>query len=493
MGLPLSSRKIAILYQLFDGMHVSALHAAVNFRKHLKVDLSRREVLTLMALFTFWQCKIISPSYNLLLERCVGAKRSTMFTAMKSLEDRGLLIRRSFLDRKDGSRHVVFFLDLPGIFTDECCAQLDSDPKAPITTRHTIEVGRTASTEEILAMVTFADVSQWQEIDCKLTRRKLPLGNFDDLSGFLLPCPDNFPVREEEDPKPELCVAVSDNQGDLFDMLHEAKTQETNNKAAATHGTEDQGAYGTLWPTAATIPGGSAWTPADVEDTSTVPATPAAEESVQERAERIIHDHAGDDVIDAEIIDVEIVEDETPSDTLIDAPVSQELAIATPAVPVKAKKPKKRNDYPDDFEEFWRIYPRHEDKKKAFKVWQTALKNGATADEIIAGAARYAKYRAGEPEQYTKHPSTWLNGDCWENEYSTAGTGYGSGQYGSRMSPEEAADNRAAVSSTFMRTIRMWGFSSMEEYLEHEAAKEKIAREDEEKMYAEQAAILSAF
>lgn len=493
MRLPLSRRKIAILYQLFDGMHVSALHAAVNFRKHLKVDLSRREVLTLMALFTFWQCKIISPSYNLLLERCVGAKRSTMFTAMKSLEDRGLLIRRSFLDRKDGSRHVVFFLDLPGIFTDECCAQLDSDPKAPITTRHTIEVGRTASTEEILAMVTFSDVSQWQEIDCKPARKKLPLDNFDNLSDFLLPCPDNIPAHAEEEPKPDLCVAVSDNQGDLFDMLHEAETQEANNKAKATRSTEYEGAYGTSWPAAATIPGGSTWAPTDVEDTPMVSATPAAGESVQERAERIIRDHSGDDVIDAEIIDVEIVEDETPSDTLIDAPVSQELAIATPAAPVKAKKAKKRNDYPDDFEEFWRTYPRPTEKQPAFKAWKRALKNGATADEIIAGAARYAQYRAGEPERFTKYPATWLNQGLWVEKYLTAGIGYGSGQYGSRMSPEEAADNRAAVSSTFMHTIRMWGFSSMEEYLKHEAVKERIAREDEEMRYAEQAAILNAF
>lgn len=454
-------------------MHVSALHAAVNSRKHLKVDLNRREVLTLMALFTFWQCKIVSPSYNLLLERCVGAKRSTMFSAMKSLEDRGLLIRRSFLDRKDGSRHVVFFLDLPGIFTDECCAELDSDPKAPITTRHTIEVGRTASTEEILAMVTFADVSQWQEISCKTTSKKSPLGFFDDLSGFLLPCPDNVPVHKEEEPEPELCVAVSDNQGDLFDMLHEANTQETSNKAAATHGTEDQGAYGTLWPTAATIPGGSAWVPADVEDTSTVPATPAAGESVQERAERIIRDHTGDDVIDV--------------------PASQELAIATPKAPVKAKKSKKRNDYPDDFEEFWRIYPRREDKKKAFTVWQKALKGGATADEIIAGAVRYAKYRAGEPEQYTKHPATWLNGDCWENEYSTAGIGYGSGQYGSRLSPEEAALNREAIASTFADRLREWGYSSVEEYREHTEGLSRMYREDAEEQRAQELAILNAF
>lgn len=454
-------------------MHVSALHAAVNFRKHLKVDLSRREVLTLMALFTFWQCKIISPSYNLLLERCVGAKRSTMFTAMKSLEDRGLLIRRSFLDRKDGSRHVVFFLDLPGIFTDECCAQLDSDPKSPITTRHTIEVGRTASTEEILAMVTFADVSQWQEINCKLTRRKLPLGNFDDLSGFLLPCPDNFPVREEEEPKPELCVAVSDNQGDLFDMLHEAKTQETSNKAAETHGTEDQGAYGTLWPTAATIPGGSAWAPADVEDTSTVPATPAAGESVQERAEHIIRDH--------------------PSDDMIDVPASQELTITTPKTPVKAKG-NSEGECEKEFAKFYEIFPRHVGRKPAFEAWKKVLKAGKkTAAELIEAAEAYAEYRAGKPKKYTLHPATWLNQERWADEYEEDNTGYGSGQYGSRMSPEEAADNRAAVTSSFIRSIRMQGFSSMEEYLEHDAAMERLSREAAEEEYTERAAILNAF
>lgn len=452
-------------------MHVSALHAAVNFRKHLKVDLSRREVLTLMALFTFWQCKIISPSYNLLLERCVGAKRSTMFTAMKSLEDRGLLVRRSFLDHKDGSRHVVFFLDLPGIFTDECCAQLDSDPKAPITTRHTIEVGRTASTEEILAMVTFADVSQWQEIDCKLTRRKLPLGNFDDLSDFLLPCPDNIPAHAEEEPKPDLCVAVSDNQGDLFDTLHEAKTQETSNKAAATHGTEDQGAYGTLWPTAATIPGGSTWAPADVEDTSTVPATPAAEESVQEHAERIIRDHAGDDV-----------------------PVSQELAIATPKAPVKAKK---SSGYTDDFENFWRTYPRRIEKKSAFKAWKTALKSGATADEITAGAARYAKYRAGEPERFTKHPSTWLNQGCWEDEYSTAGIGYGyNGGNGTGLvarTSEEAEYLRQLDNSCSEMFYRSLGFNSAEEYVEYQRGIAELNAREAEAAYAEAAARRIAF
>lgn len=469
-------------------MHVSALHAAVNSNKHLKVDLSRKEVLTLMALFTFWQCKIISPSYNLLLERCVGAKRSTMFTAMKSLEDRGLLIRRSFLDCKDGSRHVVFFLDLPGIFTDECCAQLDSDPKTPITTRHTIEVGRTASTEEILAMITFTDVSRWQEITCTPTSKKPPLDSFDDMGDFLLPCPDNIPVHEEEEPKPELCVAVSDGQGDLFDMLHEAETQETSNKAKVTRDAENEGGYDTLWPETAEVPGGSNWCPTDVENTSTVSATPAAGESVQERAEGIIRDHPSDDVIDAEIIGAEIVEDETPSDTLIDIPVSQELAIATPVLPVKAKKP---NGYTDDFENFWRTYPRRIEKKSAFKAWKTALKGGATTDEIIAGAARYAKYRAGEPERFTKHPSTWLNQGCWEDEYSTDGSVYGNGYVSGGIvarTPEDAEYFRNLDNACSEMYYRSHGFRTAEEFIEYQRGIAALNARQAEEDYAEAAA-----
>ena len=471
-------------------MHVSALHAAVNSRTHLKVDLSRKEVLTLMALFTFWQCKIISPSYNLLLERCVGAKRSTMFTAMKSLEDRGLLIRRLFLDCKDGSRHVVFFLDLPGIFTDECCAQLDSDPKSPITTRHTIEVGRTASTEEILAMITFADVSRWQEIICTPTRKKSR--NVDDMSDFLLPCPDNLPVREEEEPKPELCVAVSDGQGDLFDMLHEAETKEASNKATATRDSEGEGSYGTLWPETAEVPGGLNWAPTDVEDTSTVSATPAAGESAQERAECIIRDHAGDDVIDAEIIDVEIVEDETPSDTLIDVPVSQELTIAAPAAPVKAKG-NSEGDCEKEFAKFYEIFPRHVGRKPAFEAWKKVLKTGKkTAAELIKAAGAYAKSRAGKPKQYTLHPSTWLNQERWEDEYEEETTGYGYNGYSSggivARTPEDAEYFRnldAACSEMFYRSR---GFSSAEEFIEYQrGVAARNARQAEED-YAEAAA-----
>lgn len=450
----------------------------------VKIKLSTKEALAYAALLSYWGCDTITPTWDALLSRSRLGK-TALSAALDSLEVKRTLERRRFTDRT-GRRHVIYFLNVEALFEKdviEACGMEDDLYK------HSIKEG--ASDSAVLARVHHLNTTGWKSTRFTTKHVKESLApeeesscgyDEDSLEGFLLSgFPNEMPVEE---PREEIYPreGMQPLFGDGADLEDDAQST----PELASDSSDP-------WPTAATIPGGSEWAPDDAEDTSMVFDVPTQRESVQERAERIIRDHPGDDMIDAEIIDVEIVEDETPSDTLIDVPASQELAITTPAVPVKAKKSKKRNDYPDDFEEFWRIYPRHEDKKKAFKVWQTALKNGATADEIIAGAARYAKYRAGEPEQYTKHPSTWLNGDCWENEYSTAGTGYGSGQYGSRISPEEAADNRAAVSSTFMRTIRMWGFSSMEEYLEHEAAKEKIAREDEETMYAEQAAILSAF
>ena len=67
-----------------------------------------------------------------------------------------------------------------------------------------------------------------------------------------------------------------------------------------------------------------------------------------------------------------------------------------------------------EFEEWWKIYPRHVDKKRARQAYQTARKS-ASAEELIQGAQRYAAERVGEPEQYTKHASTWLNAEAWKN------------------------------------------------------------------------------
>ena len=408
----------------------------------VKVKLSTKEALAYAALLSYWGCDTITPTWDALLNRSRLGK-TALSTALDSLEVKRTLERRRFTDRT-GRRHVIYFLNIEALFEKdviEACGLEDDLYK------HSIKEG--TSDNAVLARVRHLNTTGWKSTRFTTKQVKESLApeeesscgyDEDSLEGFLLSgFPDEMPVEE---PLEEIYPreGMQPLFGDGADLEDDAQST----PELASDSSDP-------WPTAATIPGGSEWAPDDTEDTSMVFDTPVQHETVQE------------------------------------------LTVAAHKAPVKAKKSKKRNDYPDDFEEFWRIYPRHEDKKKAFKVWQTALKNGATADEIIAGAARYAKYRAGEPAQYTKHPSTWLNGDCWENEYSTAGTGYGSGQYGSRLSPEEAALNREAIASTFADRLREWGYSSVEEYREHTEGLSRMYREDAEEQRAQELAILNAF
>lgn len=66
------------------------------------------------------------------------------------------------------------------------------------------------------------------------------------------------------------------------------------------------------------------------------------------------------------------------------------------------------------FEDFWAAYPRKVEKKGARAKWDTAVKKADPA-EIIAGAERY-RDDPNRTAKYTKHPTTWLNQGCWEDE-----------------------------------------------------------------------------
>lgn len=77
-------------------------------------------------------------------------------------------------------------------------------------------------------------------------------------------------------------------------------------------------------------------------------------------------------------------------------------------------KPRKRGE-PDGFEEFYAAYPRKTARPAAAKAFAKAMKRAALA-VIVAGARRYAEERAHEDPNFTKHPATWLNNDCWLDE-----------------------------------------------------------------------------
>ena len=83
----------------------------------------------------------------------------------------------------------------------------------------------------------------------------------------------------------------------------------------------------------------------------------------------------------------------------------------------------------DHFEDFWRHYPRGRktakaDARRKFVAIVTGKHKDlrASADEIIAGAMRYAQ-AMGDHHPYVKMPSTWLNGGCWEDEDLAPPTG----------------------------------------------------------------------
>ncbi|UQN29455.1 hypothetical protein [Brachybacterium kimchii] len=69
--------------------------------------------------------------------------------------------------------------------------------------------------------------------------------------------------------------------------------------------------------------------------------------------------------------------------------------------------------YPDEFETWWRAYPRKDDKRKALSPWKTARRS-VSNDVLIEGAERY-RDDPNRSDAYTKLPATWLSGHCWEN------------------------------------------------------------------------------
>jgi len=66
------------------------------------------------------------------------------------------------------------------------------------------------------------------------------------------------------------------------------------------------------------------------------------------------------------------------------------------------------------FDAFWAVYPRKVGKIGAKSCYDRAVKKGADPRQVIAGAVRY-RDDPNRAEEFTKHPSTWLNQGCWDD------------------------------------------------------------------------------
>lgn len=66
------------------------------------------------------------------------------------------------------------------------------------------------------------------------------------------------------------------------------------------------------------------------------------------------------------------------------------------------------------FDAFWRVYPRRVGKQAARRAYERALRH-ADAGVIYRGACRY-RDDPNRADQYTAHPTTWLNAGRWDDD-----------------------------------------------------------------------------
>ncbi|MFD3638260.1 helix-turn-helix domain-containing protein [Streptomyces griseus] len=107
------------------------------------------------------------------------------------------------------------------------------------------------------------------------------------------------------------------------------------------------------------------------------------------------------------------------------SPPAQQNTAATPDEAKPAGKPRTakpaQDEHLDAFGAFWLNYPKKKAREEAKKAWVAALKRGADPERMVTAAAEYARERVGQEAQYTKHPATWLNKGCYDDEPDPAG------------------------------------------------------------------------
>ena len=77
------------------------------------------------------------------------------------------------------------------------------------------------------------------------------------------------------------------------------------------------------------------------------------------------------------------------------------------------------NDISEQFNKFWAMYPRKKGKGQAIKAFEKALLK-TDLETILAGVEAYIEHEDMYDPQFIAHPTTWLNGERWDDEHEEA-------------------------------------------------------------------------
>jgi hypothetical protein len=96
----------------------------------------------------------------------------------------------------------------------------------------------------------------------------------------------------------------------------------------------------------------------------------------------------------------------------------------TPPTPSRTQRSDRVRGYAA-FDLFWQLYPRKENRKRAIEAWKKQRCEKRT-DEILAALRKRIEldWQFAEPDKIP-HPTTWLNGQRWEDEITPRGRGPG--------------------------------------------------------------------
>lgn len=73
----------------------------------------------------------------------------------------------------------------------------------------------------------------------------------------------------------------------------------------------------------------------------------------------------------------------------------------------------------DAFDKFWELYPRKVNKKKAKEKFVKLCTNEETFNKIIEALKKQKLTKQWKDINYVPHPSTWLNGERWNDVVDT--------------------------------------------------------------------------
>ena len=79
--------------------------------------------------------------------------------------------------------------------------------------------------------------------------------------------------------------------------------------------------------------------------------------------------------------------------------------------------PKSPRGYSEEFEKFWKEYPRHDAKQDAFRAFNKAIKD-TTPDNLLKSVRKFKDTEAWQRDdgKYIPYAASWLNGRRWEDD-----------------------------------------------------------------------------